>query len=405
MYTLQDIQKIAEKQSKNKKYMGYFQNEENAGIPPINAAFFNTLMGSNFSDNGDFTGDVSFDAGVSGSLGEDLEEPVEEASVEEVTTFYLASPDNEGTTRTVEVDKDNVLKILGKLLREDPEFLDLDEEAFKSVLRDRYQVLRDTHYNDISNYLASVINREESAEEVEAPEEPEETVDDIAKTTFETVNEEFDANSGPAWTDIYAKFLEVADRYFPDEEKIAEEVDKLYDRHAGDDVWDVAYDRWLNSTEYHDTYDSEDTEEDFESEEEQEEIEEPIEECIHKEVYIPRFQKQARGVYDGGYDDSYDIEGEELEFEPVEEEETTVDYDDEPLQESLDDYDISEIRKNIMSLENQLDFLDNVPASDFGEDKPFDNEQEVQKARKDTERELHREQFKYKVLSRKGNRG
>lgn len=405
MYTLQDIQKIAEEQSKNKKYMGYFQNQENAGIPPINAAFFNTLMGSNFSDNGDFTGDVSFDAGVSGSLGEDLEEPVEEESVEEVTTFYIASPGSEESTKTVEVDKDNILKILGKLLREDPEFVDLDEEAFKSALESKYQVLRDTHYNDICDYLVSVIGKEEPVEEVEAPEKSEEE-ENIAKTTFETVNEEFDANSGPAWTDIYAKFLEIVDKYFPDEEKIVEEVDKLYDKHAGDDAWDVAYDRWLNSTEYHDTYDSEDLEEDFEpEEEEEEEVEEPVEECIHRDVYIPRFQKQTRSVYDGGYDDSYDIEGEELDFEPEDEEETVINYDDEPLQESLDDYDISEVRKNIMSLENQLDFLDNVPASDFGEDKPFDNKQEVQKARKDTERELNREQFKYKVLSRRGDRG
>ena len=50
-----------------------------------------------------------------------------------------------------------------------------------------------------------------------------------------------------SWTDVYDKFNAIVDKYFPDEAKIEAEVDNLYSKHKGDEIWDLAYSRWIET--------------------------------------------------------------------------------------------------------------------------------------------------------------
>lgn len=46
------------------------------------------------------------------------------------------------------------------------------------------------------------------------------------------------------WQDAYEQFEKIIDKYFPDENKIIELVDKLYAKHKGEEAWDIAYKKW-----------------------------------------------------------------------------------------------------------------------------------------------------------------
>lgn len=46
------------------------------------------------------------------------------------------------------------------------------------------------------------------------------------------------------WTDAYDQFEKIIDKYFPNEDKIIELVDKLYAKHKGEEAWDIAYQKW-----------------------------------------------------------------------------------------------------------------------------------------------------------------
>ena len=59
--------------------------------------------------------------------------------------------------------------------------------------------------------------------------------------------EEINESTESSWTDAYEQFSDIVDTYFPDETKINDEVEKLYNQHKGDTVWDEAYKRWCTS--------------------------------------------------------------------------------------------------------------------------------------------------------------
>lgn len=46
------------------------------------------------------------------------------------------------------------------------------------------------------------------------------------------------------WQDAYEQFEKIVDKYFPNENKIIELVDKLYAKHKGEKAWDTAYQKW-----------------------------------------------------------------------------------------------------------------------------------------------------------------
>lgn len=46
------------------------------------------------------------------------------------------------------------------------------------------------------------------------------------------------------WQDAYEQFEKIVDKYYPDENKIIQLVDKLYAKHKGEKAWDTAYQKW-----------------------------------------------------------------------------------------------------------------------------------------------------------------
>lgn len=59
--------------------------------------------------------------------------------------------------------------------------------------------------------------------------------------------EEINESTELSWTDVYEQFSDIIDTYLPDEIRINDEVEKLYNQHKGDPVWDEAYKRWCTS--------------------------------------------------------------------------------------------------------------------------------------------------------------
>lgn len=54
------------------------------------------------------------------------------------------------------------------------------------------------------------------------------------------------------WNDVYKEFAKIADKYFPDDEKICDEVEKFYAKYKGDPNFDTAYERWHETDEIED---------------------------------------------------------------------------------------------------------------------------------------------------------
>lgn len=52
------------------------------------------------------------------------------------------------------------------------------------------------------------------------------------------------------WQDAYEQFEKIVDKYYPDENKIIELVDKLYAKHKGEEAWDIAYKKWRDVDEF-----------------------------------------------------------------------------------------------------------------------------------------------------------
>ena len=61
----------------------------------------------------------------------------------------------------------------------------------------------------------------------------------------ESLKEEF-----KTWTDVYKLFNDCADKFFPNEEKIAEEVKKIYEQHKGDPAVEEAWRRWNDKSSF-----------------------------------------------------------------------------------------------------------------------------------------------------------
>lgn len=66
---------------------------------------------------------------------------------------------------------------------------------------------------------------------------------------FLTEDEDFEDVNPKTWNEVYDIFEEIVNDFFPDVQLINKKVDKLYNEHKGEDVWDKAYERW---TEYAD---------------------------------------------------------------------------------------------------------------------------------------------------------
>lgn len=56
-----------------------------------------------------------------------------------------------------------------------------------------------------------------------------------------------DESQWTSWTDVYALFEDIIDKYLPDEDKIAEEVNKLYNTYRHNRYMRTAYDKWCES--------------------------------------------------------------------------------------------------------------------------------------------------------------
>ena len=109
----------------------------------------------------------------------------------------------------------------------------------------------------------------------------------------------------------------------------------------------------------------------------------------------------ASDVHDGYYSDDEDDFDSDDEFL----------YNDEPLQESFmsnldlelqDPKYIGKLEKNIKALEKELKFLRNQAPKEIHKGGAFDSQKEIDEAIEQTERELAREQAKYKIIKRAG---
>lgn len=56
-------------------------------------------------------------------------------------------------------------------------------------------------------------------------------------------------NSWKSWTDAYKLFQDVVEKYAPDEDRIREEADKVYEEHKHNKLMQSAYRRWMESDE------------------------------------------------------------------------------------------------------------------------------------------------------------
>lgn len=54
------------------------------------------------------------------------------------------------------------------------------------------------------------------------------------------------------WISAYRQFIDITLKNFPDEEKIRQQVEVLYNIHKGDPIWDEAWKRWNDAKEYED---------------------------------------------------------------------------------------------------------------------------------------------------------
>ena len=61
-------------------------------------------------------------------------------------------------------------------------------------------------------------------------------------------SEDFDeriANANPkTWTEVYSLFNEVVEEFFPQVDLINEKVIEIYMEHKGEEIWDIAFDKW-----------------------------------------------------------------------------------------------------------------------------------------------------------------
>ena len=447
--TLDELRKKAQKQIKKKNYLGYFQ-KFNAGNVPLNNVIFNSIMDTSDSDAvGDISGVGEADGGigmVGGAMGEDLEVKkvdTQEMPEEEIVTFHYTSKDEnsndkwyEVETSTVTVPKEDVIQALLNLLRYTEEFAYMDDSDFESTVRKYWKELKDEYYEELFNLFNQ--NMEDVAPENFTDEFYD---DDVISFNYEDEEEPDAEFTSTEFEDIDSDDPTFESRYDPISKYDLEEdyydvdfnalLDQAYNYGYNYGFeGEVAFQRLLNKL--YEKYSLEDDEEERlknafyngSHQAEMDEEEKYYNEEFHKAPYIPEYSEQNPENDYSDYDDEFldkfagydpklmEIKSKKHPFAWYEnEKEDKFSYDDEPLQESfMSDLDlelqdpeyIKRLEKNIKALEDELDFLRNQAPKEIRKGGNFDSQEEIDDAVEQTERELAREQAKYKIIERAG---
>lgn len=434
--TLDELRKKAQKQIKKKNYLGYFQ-KFNAGNVPLNNAIFNFIMDTSDSDAvGDISGVGEADGGigmVGGAMGEDLEVKkvdTQEIPEEEIVTFHYTSKDEnpadkwyEVKTSTVTVLKEDVIQALLNLLRYTEEFAYMDDSDFESTVRKYWKELKDEYYEELFNLF------HQNMEDVEPEDFTNEFYDDNISFDYEDEEEPDVEFTSTEFEDIdsddptFELKYDPISKYDLEEDYYDVDFDALLDQafncgynHGFEG--EAAFQKFLNKI--YEKYSLEDYEEkDLRDafyygnrQAEMDEEEKYYNEEFNKTPYIPEYSEYSfeddYSDYDDDLTDEYD---EKRPYRYYDDEEDDFKYNDEPLQESFmsnldlelqDPKYIGKLEKNIKALEKELNFLRNQAPKEIHKGGAFDSQKEIDEAIEQTERELAREQAKYKIIKRAG---
>lgn len=428
--TLQELQKKAKKQSDNPKALGWFQRF-NTGNSPINNAFFNQGTGPVESPSGGEVAAPDGGVGMVGPVGESMEN-------KDKTTFYynkklqLKEGEDQNLNEDdfvveVVVDKEDLINAIKYLLRYDNNFVDYSDEEFDKVVDNHWESIRDDYYDDLYNFFRDKDTHDSEKcdcenftdefydDEVECECEEDED-EDFTKTMFEGIDSE-DPTFEPEYDTIDPdKFKEIED--FLDKN----DLNKLsYDAYSyGYENEYSDFDDFLDNVEAILTpamiEDLRQAYEDGKADREEIQSDGGMDECIHP--YLESNQEKPTNPYDDvvdnfyGYDDDLTNEYDEkhpYRYYDDEEDEDDFEYNDEPLEESamseldLDLQDpeyIDKLNKNIKALENEINFLTNQAPKEIRKGGAFDNQEEIDDAIEQTNRELAREKAKLAIIKR-----
>ena len=171
--TLRELQKKYARQSKNKKAWGWFQNN-NSGNSIIGNKFFNMAMGSGGCAQAAPDGGIGAEGNISGSMGEDFQyddstcfkdkskvNPIGGSDMEDQEVVFYYSPELKDDDDIFEVDevklvvsKDDIIRALCQLLRDDSNFVYMDNEEFDDVINEHWESIKDDYYEELHEYFS-----------------------------------------------------------------------------------------------------------------------------------------------------------------------------------------------------------------------------------------------------------
>ena len=123
-----------------------------------------------------------------------------------------------------EVDKNGVIEALIEILRETPEFVDMEDEDFENYVEDHWDELGDKYYEDLRDYFEDEA-KEKAAEEYEEPEydpaEPDPEEDFYDESFSKGMFEKLDSEDPDCSYSTYHKYdvMEGIGSYDPEEER------------------------------------------------------------------------------------------------------------------------------------------------------------------------------------------
>lgn len=181
-----------------------------------------------------------------------------------------------------EVDKNRVIEALIEILRETPDFVDMEDEAFEKYVEDHWEELGDKHYEELRDYFEEEAT-EKAEEEYEEPEydpyepDPDDFYDEsFSKGMFEELDSEDPDRSYSTYHDY--DVMEGIGSYDPEEEryeyitsKSVQDADGFYTDYTL--YKDTQENKYITIFGDNDIYDPETTEADAEFETKEEALE------------------------------------------------------------------------------------------------------------------------------------
>ena len=357
------------------------------------------------------------------------------------------------------VDKEDVIQALLYLLRDDNNFIFMNDKEFEKIIRDNWRAIKDDYYDDLQEFFKNkashdaegydsddfyddeVCSCEEKKSHGDYEEDPfllQYTFDGIDSDDPEVSVTEYDYRSPYNFDEDWDEEEQDDDdeqgmsRYKRLERKSVYDSDGFttdyvlyYDYYEGryftmfgdEDLYapnidyaDADFDTYEQAKEWFDNYEGftdEDEEDDFLS----------FDECVHPTVKANAYKKPSNPyskVKDVSfYDDDVDGHSRVTEsgFKPKN---SKFEYDDNPINEGeMSELDIErqenselldKLRKDIDDLNDELNFLRETAPKEIRRGGAFDSQAEIDDAIEATERELKRTIAKYKILLRSENK-